>query len=70
MIKKRFTANDIETKLKLLGAREVSDSEVKTSEDYSNIYRFAVESFEKKVKAGNSRKVMRARSIRQKKESV
>lgn len=70
MIKKQSTAADIEVKLRRMGARKVADEEFKTAQEYSNIYRFVVESFENKSNVSRSRRIARSGVIMRKKERV
>lgn len=53
MPKKRETAGDIETKLKRMRARKVGEAEFSTSQEYSGVYRFVVESLDKGKKTSH-----------------
>ncbi len=70
MIRKTTTADDIELRLKRLNARKVADEEFSTAREYSGIYRFVVETFEKKSKSGHNRMVAGAGSLAPKKVRV
>ena len=68
MPKKRETADDIETKLKRMGARKVGEAEFSTSQEYSGVYRFVVESLDKGKKTSHVRAVSKAELRKRKKE--
>jgi len=48
MNKKRLTADDIEAKLKQMGARELTEQKFNISKEYSGIRDFVLEALEKK----------------------
>lgn len=70
MIKKRITADDIEMKLRRMGARKVADDKFRTAPEYSAIYHSVVESFEKKNGAARAVRIPRKASAERKKDRV
>lgn len=68
MLKKRENADDIETKLRRMGAKKVDETEFSKSREYSGVYHFVLESLDKGKKTSRVRGVGKAGLIKGKKE--